>query len=542
MERIDHWIVLMFENRSFDNLLGYLPHIDAGCGIRDREITLRYPGGSVRVAPATDFRAPLPDPGEAYGNLNVQCYGQYRPAANAGKAAYPIFGDFMAPPYNAPPSGTAATMDGFALDYYWNFRWEKERAPTHAQMQAIGGVFTPASAPVINTLASEFAVFTRWFCEAPTCTTPNRNFFFCGTSLGRLDNELIVNYAWDFTAPSIFSLLEDKGVSWAVYFDRSQVVPMCSLSLGGARHMGLWRPHSRSREQFFSDCSAGTLPAYSWLEPNMLFGDLDDYHPPTDIRTGERFLARVYNAVRASPAWKRTALIVTFDEAGGTYDHVPPPAAPVPDDSPGAQGFAFDRFGVRVPAIVISPYTQRGTVIRDLFHADAVLATMRERFGLGPALTRRDAAAPLLGPAFNLSDPRRDVLCRIELPSLAGVDRSRGGDPGDSPDAKMFVHKHAEHAGEQISQLGYVVLRNVARMAAHDIGDVPVGLDAVKGWLAGQVRALRAAATLRGGPVDQHAGGRLAWCWSSCCCSHCPAPREPTEISVSPGMRLFRPV
>ena len=204
MERIDHWIVLMFENRSFDNLLGYLPHIDADCGIRDREITLRYPGGSVRVAPATDFRAPVPDPGEAYGNLNVQCYGQYRPAENAGRAAYPIFGDFMAPPYNAPPSGTSATMDGFALDYYWNFRWEKERAPTDTQMQTIGGVFTPASAPVINTLASEFAVFTRWFCEAPTCTTPNRNFFFCGTNLGRLDNEFIVNYTWDFTAPSIF--------------------------------------------------------------------------------------------------------------------------------------------------------------------------------------------------------------------------------------------------------------------------------------------------------------------------------------------------
>ena len=178
----------------------------------------------------------------------------------------------------------------------------------------------------------------------------------------------------------------------------------------------------------------------------------------------------------------------------------------MPDDSPGAQGFAFDRFGVRVPTIVISPYTQRGTVIRDLFHADAVLATMRERFGLGPALTRRDAAAPLLGPAFNLSDPRQDVLCRIEPPSLAGVDRTRGGDPGDNPDAKLFVRKHAEHAGEQISQLGYVVLRNVARMAAHDIGDVPVGLDAVKCWLAGQIRALRAAATLRGGSAMRTPG------------------------------------
>jgi phospholipase C len=206
--------------------------------------------------------------------------------------------------------------------------------------------------------------------------------------------------------------------------------------------------------------------------------------PPTAA-----LLARVYNAVRSSPGWERTALTVTFDEGGGTYDHVPPPAAPVPDDSSGEQGFAFGRFGVRVPTIAISPFTRRGTVVREQSHSDAVLRTIRERFGLGPALTRRDAAAPLLSPAFNLSDPRTDAPTRIRTPSLAGVDPARGEELGDNPDANLFVRKHAGHARERISQLGNAVLRNVAQMVAEDLGDIPVGLPQTRAWLAGRVRA-----------------------------------------------------
>jgi phospholipase C len=491
MELIDHWVVLMFENRSFDNLLGHLPHIDPADGIRGRDVGLTYPGGTVKVRPAADFRAPLPDPGEAFGNVNVQCYGQYVPASNAGKAAYRIFPGFFETPYNAPPAGTVAAMDGFALDYYWNFKWEKERFPTDAEMQNIGAVLTPETAPVINTLAREYAVFTHWHCEVPACTTPNRNFFFCGTNQGRIDNEFIYNYGWDFEQPSIFSILEDKGAGWAVYFEPSQKVPMCSLSLGGARHRKMWRSHSRTQARFFADCAAGALPAFSWVEPKMFFGDeLNDYHPPHDVRLAEHFLAGVYNAVRNSPQWEKTALIVTFDEHGGTYDHVPPPAAPIPDDFAGEQGFAFDRFGVRVPTIVISPYTRRETVIRDLFHSTSVLHTMRERFGLGPALTKRDEAAPLLTPAFNLTEPRKDAPERIAPPSLADVDLTRGTALGDDPDAKLFLAKHKDHALEPVSQLGHVVLRNVAAMSGKEVGDIPPGLETIKSWLGERVAAL----------------------------------------------------
>ncbi len=112
----------------------------------------------------------------------------------------------------------------------------------------------------------------------------NRNFFFCGTNAGRLDNQFIINYGWDFELPSIFTLFEEKGLPWAAYIDPSQKISMSALSLGGSKHRRLCQDRTRTRAQFFHDCASGDLPAFSWVEPCMLFGELDDYHPPTDIR------------------------------------------------------------------------------------------------------------------------------------------------------------------------------------------------------------------------------------------------------------------
>lgn len=146
-----------------------------------------------------------------------------------------------------------------------------------------------------------------------------------------------------------------------------------------------------------------------------MFGELDDYHPPTDIRGGECFLSQISEAVRSSPAWEQTALLIVFDEYGGCFDHVPPPAAPIPDDSPGEQGFGFDRFGVRAPAIVVSPYvvspyTERGTVIADDSHdlgpADAARA-LRSRPGANRATGRRPRSTwPSTAPSRATTAPR----------------------------------------------------------------------------------------------------------------------------------------
>lgn len=146
------------------------------------------------VTPDATFNDPLPDPGEGYANVNVQLFGTYIPQSNTDRAAYPLFPDFMDPPFNLPPGPGEPTMDGFAVDFHANFSWEKGRQPSAEEMRR---VFTPETAPVINTLAREYAVFSRWFCEAPTCTFPNRSFYHCGSSMGKLDNEWILNYAWD---------------------------------------------------------------------------------------------------------------------------------------------------------------------------------------------------------------------------------------------------------------------------------------------------------------------------------------------------------
>lgn len=486
MNEIRNWVVVMFENRSFDNLLGHLPHIPTEDGIRDREIVLPYPKGQVRLHPSTNFTDPIPDPGEEYASVNVQVYGRFLPESNAGKAPYRMFPNFMDAPYNAPEAGTEPTMDGFALDFYYSGQWETGAELTDAQMQSVGGVFTPESAPVINTLAREYAVFTHWHSDAPTCTFPNRSFFHAGTSGGRLDNDITYDYAWDFDVDNLFNRATEAGVSWAAYFDPSQKVPVTAINLAGARHRKMWKEHSRTLDQFHADASAGTLPAYSWVEPKMLFGELNDYHPPTDIRAAEVFLADVYASVRNSPQWESTALVIMFDEHGGCYDHVPPPATVSPDDLPGAHGFAFDRLGVRVPAIIISAWTERETVITDLHTNTSMTSTLREALGLGGPFTKRDAWAKPALAAFNRTTARTDRPEVRPLPFTPGVanPHAQQSVPGDIPDGAMWKQDEKHAAGEFVSHLGHATLRN----AAHLLGVPPEHVDATtateaRSWL-----------------------------------------------------------
>ena len=476
MHAIKHWVVVMFENRSFDNLLGYLPHIPPQDGIRDRTIDLPYPGGTVRVHPAGNFTDPIPDPGEEYSAVNAQLYGRYVPESNAGKSPYRIFPDFMEAPYNAPEPGLAPTMDGFALDYYYSALWEKGRALSDAEMRSVGGVFTPETAPVINTLAQEYAVFTRWFCDAPTCTFPNRSFFHCGTSGGRLDNHITYDYAWDFRHDNLFQRATEAGVSWTGYYDPSQKVPLSAINLGGGHHLRMWQEHSATLEQFFRDAAAGELPRYSWVEPRMLFGDLNDYHPPTDVRAAEAFLAAVYRAVRTSPLWESAALVVLFDEHGGCYDHVPPPATVSPDDTVSPEGFRFDRLGLRVPTIVVSAYTEPGTVIRDDHSNTSMTRTLRESLGLGDPLSHRDAWARPAFAAFNRDTPRTDRPEIRPLPYLPGVPNRDAQQPvkGDIPSNAMWLEREGARASESISQLGTWTLHNFAHLLGKHHDEAPV--------------------------------------------------------------------
>ena len=391
-EDIEHVIVLMLENRSFDCMLGKLYPTDPsfnGLTGNERNLWLTQPipvwPSSYTPLDQTAACIPDPDPGEFFTDMNAQLFNGPRPN-----------------PYSAPP------MSGFVQNYM-------DQKPPPSDCQSVMHYFTPEQVPVISKLARAFGVCDQWHASAPCQTWPNRFFVHTGTCLGYVDNS---KFPIPFQASSIFKRLSDCGKSWRVYFhDMPQ-----SLLLGD-----IWLDapfHYREFSTFLSDAQNGTLPNYSFIEPRY-FSDLFlnenpcDEHPPHNVLYGEKLIAMVYNAVRASPCWKKSLFVITYDEHGGCYDHVPPPAA-VPPDNCNQFGFAFDSYGVRVPAVIISPYMPPGSKVRNVqegvpfrgslypYDHTSIISTLRKLFNLGKPLTGRDAVAPdLLGP-LSLTDPTND--------------------------------------------------------------------------------------------------------------------------------------
>jgi phospholipase C len=277
--------------------------------------------------------------------------------------------------------------------------------------------------PVVSTLARGFATFDHWFCEVPSQTFTNRSFFHAGSSSGFVTNMIPTDaFPVHNTAETIFERLEAAGLSWKVYCDHDSIVPFTGI-IHASRLAGR-QDHFVTTEQFEEDAANGTLPTYSFIEPNMLHGH-NDMHPacgalmpglsvdpPSSLLGGEALLAKVYGAVRSSSSPEgsnayNTLLLVTFDEHGGTFDHVPPPPAPPPGDgAPGELGFGFDRSGVRIPAIAISAWIPPRTVVTEEYRNTSLIRTLRERWSLGPPLTARDAVARDIAPVLTLAEPR----------------------------------------------------------------------------------------------------------------------------------------
>jgi phospholipase C len=437
----DHVVVLMGENRSFDNLLGWLytpENIPAGetfDGLAFGDYANVAPSGE-RIAAhiyegATDviMGQPNPDPGEEYPHVNTQLFGTVLPATNASRQT-----DTMQAPFNSPGAGADPANSGFVLDYVNNIVRENGGTPPSLEeaSQIMGG-FSPEQLPVLSMLAREFAVFDAWFSAVPSQTYCNRSFFHASTSHGYVTNKHGGGYAkWldADAAPTVFNRLDDAGITWKIYFDEMQLV-----SLTGVQHAPSLEKHWRTEHfahmnEFYEDARSGNLPAYAFIEPRMVYNH-NDFHPPfgtfrsstvdgvvitdsavSDVRAGEQLVASVYEAIKLSDKpdgsnAMNTLLLITFDEHGGTYDHVAPPAAtpPTVEGDPGEMGFAFDRLGPRVPAIAVSAYTRAGTIVHDEMHHGSVIATLSRLHGLRP-LTRRDAGANDLFSVVNLEKPR----------------------------------------------------------------------------------------------------------------------------------------
>lgn len=422
-DKIDHVVVLMLENRSLDNVLGWLyadeqPQQFVGAdttpiyqGLQTGNYSNEYGG---RVIPATrgtagatgndrvppqPMRVPGFDPGEEYAHVNQQ-----------------LFGSPSRPTKKNPPVGTRAAMAGFAYDYGAVYEsWD--------QLSQIMETYTPAQLPILNGLAKAYAVSDAWHASVPTQTNPNRAFSLCGTSLGRVDN------TWDaveqFSTKTIWQALP-AGTSWGIYYHdiwhagqcyTQYTFPGCNDALTDGEIKPIATFYSRARD--------GALPRFTYLEPKWGYGkgmidgsgfycgeilgkifgaQGNDYHPPTWVGPGEAFVSQVYDALTANAdAWQRTLLIITFDEHGGTYDHVDPGWGAVPpDDHRGPDGFGFDRYGVRVATLLVSPWVSAGTVFRSpsptlKFDHTSILAMLLTWCGVTPGasgLGDRVAVAP----------------------------------------------------------------------------------------------------------------------------------------------------
>jgi phospholipase C len=429
---LDHIVVVLFENRSLDNVLGHLYGPQDGKnfdGVIGKDLTNPIPawaehGAERKVVPytvATDMDSPNPDSGEEYFHANTQLYN-ILDDRNRFK-----IGDAAMAPWNAPPPGAAPTMDGFVTDYISTFTGETGRQPSYDEYAHIMTGYTPGQLPVLNGIARDFGVFDHWFCEVPSQTFMNRSFWTAATSSGLVVNNPMRKWLTRNDAETIFERLEAHGKTWKVY-----VMEPMPVSFTGLIHFPRLKhrlaTHFVPFADFEKDAAAGTLPDFSLIEPNMLAGH-GDYHPamgrsfsdtvdipvdsPSSVLSGEAFLARVFNAYRSATVetgtnvWN-TALLIGWDEPGGTYDHVPPGPVPPPDPAaaPGEFGFTFDRSGYRVPAIIVSPWVEPGSVYNDEYRHTSLIATLRKTWALGEAFTQRDACARTFDHVFSLATPR----------------------------------------------------------------------------------------------------------------------------------------
>jgi phospholipase C len=407
---VQHIVHLMLENRSFDHMLGFL-YEDSGnvspSGAAFEGLTGTESNPGTGGSPVTVYKInptdpgayfmPGADPGEGYANTNSQ-----------------LFGSGTAP---VPP---VATNQGFVTNFDATIAWD-QRAGRSVQSGTtasdIMGVFTPQALPVMSGLARGFAVCDHWYSSVPTETFPNRAFACAATSQGHMNDGTA-----SYTVQSIFGLLAAHNVSWKIYGYNAQ--PLTRKNFPDTTNA----PDTNFGEftDFKADAAAGTLPAYAFMEPSWGSAG-NSQHPNYDVSLGEQLIHDVYYTLRGGPGWPQTLLIISYDEHGGLYDHVPPPSGAVPpDDSPGEFGFDFTRFGVRVPVLLISPLIAPGTVFRvsagtmPLDHT-SVLKTVETRWGL-PALTRRDAAAPDVGDVLTLTTPRTDdPLAGVTVPASSGA-------------------------------------------------------------------------------------------------------------------------
>lgn len=394
----------MLENRSFDHLFGKWPAV-AGLAqgpFSNRATPLAPPGpANAPIAagqPALFSVMQGQGPGHSLDDTNVQLFA--KKVAPSGSVLQPVNDRGFVMNYK-----TALAVDGIS--------------GAGADLSAVMQTFAPGQLPALSALAENFVLCDRWFAEVPGPTMPNRLYIHAATSAGWARND----WSLQLKSVTIYEQLQRNNRSWVVYYsDQNEVAQYSRIN---SQRAGFKLYEST----FAAEAAAGKLANYNFIIPRFAGSKTDgppaSMHPPQDVRPGDQLVADVYAALRGGPHWPRSLLVVTFDEHGGYFEHVDPAAAANPDgiDSPApgdtasfAPQFAFDRLGLRVPALLASPYLPKGVVCSTPLQHTSVLVTVRELFGISGALTRRDAAAPSFSALF-LGAPRGDAPSVLVSPA-----------------------------------------------------------------------------------------------------------------------------
>jgi phospholipase C len=422
MPRINHFIVLMLENRSFDHLFGFFPApagetIENLLALHSPAVNLLDPSRPESADnPAFKASQPAPfavddkeGPSHSFKSVNVQLTNNSR----------------------GPSDTVPIQNNGFARNYADNLK-PRLRVVDSEHVEQVMQCFSQDQLPALNQLARNFCLCDHWHCEVPGPTMPNRMFMHAATSEGYVHND----FKRPYTSKTVFELFEEKGLEWAIYFhDLHDLLQF--------RKLAPTKDHFRRFDRWADDVAAGRLPSYTFLFPRFMNARSRDggsllansQHAPEDMRFGDHLIADVYDALAANQdLFRESALVITYDEHGGFYDHVFPGRAPNPDGqnspNPDDRGqfkipfFAFDRIGLRVPAVIVSPWIAKSTVEHRMLQHTSIITTVSEIFGLNGPLNRRDESARSFADLFNVADqPRaaKDMPERLNRPPLQEI-------------------------------------------------------------------------------------------------------------------------
>jgi phospholipase C len=452
---IDHVVVLMMENNGFDRMLGWLGTAGRGVDGVDPAHPLSNPdpiGGGEVVQSETRTRVIRRDPLHYLANSLAHLDG--------------------------------GTNLGFVADYV-----RTHPASTAEERREIMAWYPRGFLPALHTLAEHGVVFDRWFASMPGPTWMNRLFAHSGTSLGHVaePGSLFSPDLHLYNERTLYDEFTDAGVSWRIYFGD---VPQSLALTHQWRHLGNYRAF----KHWEADVKAGSLPAYSFIEPTYFGPHQNDQHPPHDVMRGDALIAQVYNPLRANRSlFERTLLIVLYDEHGGFFDHVVPPQTVPPDDH--TSQFGFDRLGFRVPAVFVSPLLDPG-VAHEVYDHTSLLRMASEKWPRVRPLGRRALVAN--DPVAELAWRRKARADLPEAPIAPDIQPAQALPGIQGFKASLFGMSHhlerlIDHAG---SRNALMARAHQALEDSHTQGRLVT--DRIEGYLADRTRGRSFVARLFG--------------------------------------------